>query len=76
VSSAESLEARVARLHEITTDPAVLGHVLGSFLAYADRSDAYLPAVEVLRAAGADEDQAGLKAAWLRQEIAAGRHLF
>jgi hypothetical protein len=45
----------VARLHEITTDPVVLGHILGSYLAYADRSDWYQPAVVMLRAAGADE---------------------
>lgn len=66
----------VARLHEITTDPIVLGHILGSYLAYADRSDRYQPAVDMLRAAGAGEGQAELKAAWLRQEIAEGRHLF
>ncbi len=72
----DRLEWAVARIHEITTDPLVLGHVLGTFLAYADRSDVYLPAVEMLRAAGADEGQAELKAAWLRQEIAEGRHLF
>jgi hypothetical protein len=66
----------VARLHEITTDPVVLGHILGSYLAYADRSDRYQPAIDMLRAAGADEAQAERKAAWLRQEIAEGRHLF
>jgi hypothetical protein len=70
------MEWAVARLHEITTDPVVLGHVLGTYLAYAERSAMYQPAVGLLRAAGVDEEQAELKAAWLRQEIAAGRHLF
>ena len=71
----DRLEWAVARLHEITEDPIVLGHVLGSFVAYAERFAMYLPAVDLLRAAGADEDQAALKAAWVRQEITAGRLL-
>lgn len=65
----------VARLRDITTDPVVLGHVLGSYLAYADWSTAYLPAVDMLRAAGADEGTAGARAAWVRQELDAGRIL-
>jgi len=50
-SPAGQLEGAVARLHEITTNPMVIGHVLGSFQAYRDRSEAYQPAVDLLRAA-------------------------
>lgn len=72
---AEWMVWAIAELREVTTDTFVLGHVLGAYLAYRDRSDAYQPAIDLLRAAGADEETAEAKAAWLRQEIAAGRHL-
>lgn len=67
------LEQAVARLHAITEDPQVLGHVLGSFLPQAERSQAYQPPVDMLRAAGADERTAQVKAEWVRGEYAAGR---
>jgi hypothetical protein len=61
------LEEAVAQLHAITRDPAVLGQVLGPYLVHAERSAVYAPAVQMLRAAGADEDAAAAVAAWLRE---------
>jgi hypothetical protein len=75
MTDAGELERAVTRLHAITDNPQILGHAMGTYLAYADRSDDYLPAVVMLRAAGADEKAAELKADWLRQEISEGRHL-
>jgi hypothetical protein len=59
-------EQALAELVGATRDPSVLGHVLGSYLVRAEASPAYARAVELLRAAGADEGQAALKAQWLR----------
>lgn len=69
------LEVAVARLHAITADAVVLGHELGSQLVHAERSRAYEPAVEMLRAAGADEETAEVKAEWLREQYRLGRML-
>lgn len=63
-------EQALAELHGTTRDPLVLGHVLGAYLVRAEASPAYGRAVELLRVAGADEDAAALKAAWLRQRRA------
>ncbi|UQU61383.1 hypothetical protein COUCH_20175 [Couchioplanes caeruleus] len=58
-------------LRAISRDPVVLGDVLGDYLhrvvagAQAE-TVAYWPALELLRAAGADEERAAAKAAWLR----------
>ena len=68
-------DTALARIREITTDAYVLGHELGSCLVHEERSSRYTPTVRWLRAAGADRKQAELKADWLREEIAAGRHL-
>lgn len=69
------LEQAIGRLREITEDRVVLGHVLGGYLAQAERSEAFLSAVEMLRAAGADEQTAEVKAEWVRERYAAGRLL-
>jgi hypothetical protein len=68
-------DAAVARLREITTDAVVLGHALGMCLVHGERADVYAPVVRWLRAAGAHEGQAQLKAEWLRQQITEGRYL-
>jgi hypothetical protein len=58
-------------LRAVSRDPVVLGDVLGDYLhrvvagAQAD-TITYWPALELLRAAGADEEWAAAKAAWLR----------
>lgn len=68
------LEQALAELAGITTDPIVLGDVLGVCLVYAesDGADAadYGRAVRMLRAAGADEQTATAKAVWLRWRFA------
>ena len=58
-------------LHAITQDRVVLGDVLGDYLhrvvaGTQAETVAYWPALELLRAAGADEERAAVKAAWLR----------
>jgi len=64
-------EAKAA-LRAVSDDPAVLGQVLGDYLhrvvvgAQADAAR-YWPVLDLLRAAGADEDVARERAAWLRQ---------
>jgi hypothetical protein len=56
----------LAELHEISTDPAVLGHVLGGVLHRIETEHPYhLATAELLRAAGADEDVAAATLAWL-----------
>jgi hypothetical protein len=72
----DRVEWAAAALRQVTTDAVVLGHVMGSYVAYAEHDLMYQPAVDMLRAAGADEEQARLKAAWLRERITDGRHLF
>nr|WP_296069297.1 hypothetical protein [uncultured Actinoplanes sp.] len=63
------------KLRTITSDRVLLGDVLGDYLhrvVVGSQADAltYWPAIELLRAAGADEDRAAAKAAWLRREQA------
>ncbi|WP_199509332.1 hypothetical protein [Nucisporomicrobium flavum] len=58
-------------LRAISRDPVVLGDALGDYLhrvVAGPQSDTirYWPALELLRAAGADEERAAAKAAWLR----------
>lgn len=63
----------LAELHGYSTDPVVYGHVLGDVLADTEvhgRADWTAPTVELLRAAGADEDAAAAKLAWRRAELA------
>lgn len=60
-------------VHAISRDRIVLGDVLGDYLhrvVVGTQADtvAYWPALELLRAAGADEERAAAKAAWLRQQ--------
>jgi hypothetical protein len=56
----------VAEVHAISADPVVLGVVLGGFLHRVDTESAeWQPAVELLRAAGADEDTAAAVRVWL-----------
>lgn len=60
----------VAALHEITADPVVLGHVLGGFLYRVETESAgHAAAVELLRAAGADEATAAAHLAALRERL-------
>jgi hypothetical protein len=62
-------------LRETSHDPVVLGDVLGDYLhrvvvgAQAD-TIRYWPTLELLRAAGADEQRAAAKATWLRHQQA------
>lgn len=56
----------VAVVHAVSDDPQVLGDVLGCYLARAEIEPHVSPVVQVLRAAGADEDVAGQVAAWQR----------
>lgn len=60
-------------LRAISRDPVVLGDVLGDFLHRAvvgtlAETISYWPVLELLRAAGADEERAAAKATWLRQQ--------
>jgi hypothetical protein len=67
------LAVALAELHEISTDPAVFGEVLGAILYRVETEHPYFGTVaELLRAAGADEDVAAARLATLR-ERAAGR---
>jgi hypothetical protein len=64
-------------LREISDDPIVLGDVLGEYLhrvVAGTQADAvrYWPALDLLRAAGADEQRAAATAAWLRHRQAVG----
>ena len=65
-----SREEAVAQLHEITRDPVPLGYALGVFLHRVEVGEVGLtsnqPVVDLLRAAGADEDIAAMKLAWVR----------
>lgn len=64
------LEALLA-LREVSDDRVVLGDVLGDVLhrvvvgSQAETISSW-PALDLLRAAGADEERAAVKAAWLR----------
>ena len=61
----------VPALRAISRDALVLGDVLGDYLARVVAGSqaetvSYWPVLELLRAAGADEEHAAAKAAWLR----------
>jgi hypothetical protein len=57
----------IAELHAITRDPVPLGYALGVLLHGVETdSNPNQPAVDVLRSAGADEDVAAAKLAWMR----------
>ena len=64
------LEAAVDELRAISTDPVVFGHVLGTYRVRAEDDTRYRRGVDMLLAAGADEDAAAAKEAWLRSRIA------
>jgi hypothetical protein len=62
-------------LREISRDRVLLGDVLGDYLhrvvvGTQAETISYWPALELLRAAGADEQRAAAKAAWLRHQQA------
>lgn len=60
----------LAELREISTDSVVLGHVLAGFLYRVEMESAgYEPVVELLRAAGADEDAAAAELDALRERL-------
>ena len=60
-------EQAVAELHAITRDPVPLGYALGVCLHQAEvESTDNQPTIGLLRSAGADEDVAAAKLAWLR----------
>jgi hypothetical protein len=67
------LDEAKAAVRAVSDDPAVLGEVLGDYLhrvvvgAQADAAR-YWPVLDLLRAAGADEDVARERAAWLRRQ--------
>lgn len=56
----------LALLTEISTDPVVLGHVLGSYLIRAEDHPVFERIVGLLRQAGADENTAARVAEWHR----------
>lgn len=62
-------------LREISRDRVVLGDVLGDYLhrvlvGTQAATISYWPALDLLRAAGADEQRAAAKAVWLRHQQA------
>ena len=59
----EKLEQLLAE----TRDPEILGHILGPYLAEEDPHEGTRAAIELLRAAGADETVAARNAAWQRE---------
>lgn len=60
-------DQKITELWAITQDPTALGHELGDCLANVDEIAPYWQAcVDLLRAAGADEEAAAEKLAWRR----------
>lgn len=61
-----SRPAKLLRIRTLTTDPLVLGHVLGAHLKpeHPEYAGADAEAVELLRESGADEATAELVARW------------
>ena len=60
-------EEAVAELHAITSDPVPLGYALGVFVHRVEVGlTSNQPVVDLLRAAGADEDIASMKLAFVR----------
>lgn len=71
--SASDYQRALPALREISSDRVVLGDVLGDYLhrvvvGTQAETISYWPALELLRAAGADEERAVAKAAWLRDQ--------
>lgn len=64
-----SRPAKLQRIRQISTDPLVLGHVLGPYLApeHPEYAGADAEAAELLREAGADEEHAEQVAQWQRE---------
>jgi lactoylglutathione lyase len=67
----------LAELREISRDRVLLGDVLGDYLhrvvvGTQAETVSYWPVLELLRAAGADEERAAAKATWLRQQQTTG----
>jgi hypothetical protein len=60
------IEQQLAEVLAITRDPQILGHQLGAHLGAQYPSTADGAAIELLRAAGADEDEAARVAEWTR----------
>src|SRR4051794_22344307 len=71
--SALDYSRALVELREISRDRVLLGDILGDYLhqvvigTQADTVSNW-PALELLRAAGADEDRAAAKATWLRHQ--------
>lgn len=59
----------VAVVHEVSEDPLVLGQVLGAYLVRKEELPHFDPILQVLRAAGADEQRAAEVAAWQRWRL-------
>lgn len=64
------LEEQLAEVRGITRDPHVLGDVLGCQLGAEHPTASTAAAIELLRAAGADEDMAAAVAEWQRWRVA------
>lgn len=58
---------KIASLHTISRDPIVLGSVLGDCLVNVEDASLYQACIDLLRAAGADENTAQEKAQWRRE---------
>jgi hypothetical protein len=75
-SGPDALPAQaLPELRAISRDPVVLGDVLGDYLhrvvvGTQAETMRYWPTLELLRAAGADEQRAAAKALWLRHQDA------
>jgi len=73
--SAGDYARALSELREISSDRIILGDVLGDLLhrlvvGTQAETIACWPALELLRTAGADEERAAAKAAWLRDQAA------
>jgi hypothetical protein len=64
------VDQAVAELYAISRDPEILGHELGRRLGEEYDTAANRRAIEMLRAADADEDVAGPVAEWQREQAA------
>jgi hypothetical protein len=60
------LEVQLAEVWALTRDPEILGHEMGCRLGMENPTPADAAAVELLRAAGADEEVARHMAEWQR----------
>lgn len=59
----------VAVVHEVSSDPLVLGTALGAYVVRKEELPHFGPILQVLREAGADEQRAAEVAAWQRWRI-------